>query len=440
MAGIERSDTKGSHAGRSCRTRMQNEFGREFGCEFGNLHWRSNGFALGIAVVYEDHQPKPFISATVSPYRHDRHKDGLHRNADNDFSTGDNAMTRNSTWAALCVLTAIGNNAFAQSQAQVYGTFDAAVGRIETQPPGAPNAAIVKVNGVHSGGMQTSHIGFRGSDDLGGGLIARFQLETFFRGDTGVPGRFDASPTSGADFFWSRESFVALGGGFGEVRLGNNGNPVWVSMLQTSAMGSNSVFSPSFRQLFNGGTRGRSEVDTALVNSVKYVSPVLAGFEGSVAVQAGEGSGTRYNLAFNLSYRSGPLLVALGRQDLKHAAQPTLPGARDQTLTLAGAAYDFGVARVFGQYSVVDNDRLRIKDKLPHVGLTVPLGGGMLQVATGQDRNTVDATGAVSKRKTTSLGYVYPLSKRTDLYSFVMADKVSVGTADSAVVGMRHRF
>ena len=203
-------------------------------------------------------------------------------------------LARTAPFARLCVLAVAGGaaclavciSAQAQSQVQIYGTFDAAVGRIETQPPGPPTAAIVSVKGVFSGGMQTSYIGFRGTEDLGGGLTARFQVETFFRGDTGQTGRFDASPTGGADYFWSRESFVALGGSFGEVRLGNNGNPAWVTMLQTNALGSNSVFSPSFRQLFNGGTRGRSEVDTGLVNSVKFVSPVVAGFEASAAIQA----------------------------------------------------------------------------------------------------------------------------------------------------------
>ena len=342
--------------------------------------------------------------------------------------------------AALALAGAFAIPLSAHAQVQIYGTLDLAVGQIETQPPGPPNAPFVRVRGVHNGGLQTSYFGFRGTEDLGGGLNAKFQLEGFLRGDTGQSGRFDANPGSGVDPFWSRETFVGLGSPYGEVRLGDNAHPTWVSMLQTNALGANSVFSPSFRQLFNGGTRGKAEVDTALVNSVKYLSPVFAGVEGSVALQAGEGSG-KFSYSANLSYRGGPLFLTGALSTIRHAAVPNLPGARDQTMVLFGGAYDFGVVRLFGQYTTIDNDRLGTKDKLPHFGLTAPLGSGVLQLSTGDDKTTSKATGAqIAKRTTTSLGYVYSLSKRTDVYAFGMTDKVSVGTGNSYVVGIRHKF
>lgn len=180
----------------------------------------------------------------------------------------------------------------ATAQVTLYGTIDVAVGRISTQPPGAPNAPINRINGVHNGGLQTSYFGLRGSEDLGGGLTAKFQIEGFFRADTGASGRFDASPGGGADHMWSRETYVGLAGGFGEVRLGRNAHPTWVSMLMTNSLGANSGFSPSFRQLFNSGTRGLSESDTSMVNSVRYLSPSFGGLDGTVVVQAAEGTGS----------------------------------------------------------------------------------------------------------------------------------------------------
>ena len=325
-----------------------------------------------------------------------------------------------------------------QAQVQVYGILDLAVGQIETQPPGAPSAPIVTVKGVHSGGLTTSYWGIRGTEDLGGGLKARFQIESFIRMDTGQNGRFDASPGGAADFYWSREAYVALGNEYGEIRLGTNGHPTWVAMIQSSAMGGNSVFSPGFRQLFNGGTRGRSEVDTAMVNSVKYQSPAWAGFSGNVAVQAGEGSGTGASNSVQLAYRGGPLFVTAAMSNIRHAALPNLAGVRHQDIRLIGASYDLGVVKLFGQYSTFDNARLNTKDKVPHVGLTVPFGLGVFQLAFADDKIT-SAT-AVTHRKTTSAGYIYSLSKRTDLYTFVMQDKVSVGTAESYVAGIRHAF
>jgi predicted porin len=344
----------------------------------------------------------------------------------------------------LCALAPLAVQAQVPAQVQIYGTVDLAVGQINTQPPGAPNAAIVKVKGVHSGAMQTSYWGLRGSEDLGGGLRARFVLESFMRVDTGVNGRFDASPTSGADAYWSREAFVALGGDFGEVRMGNNGNPTWVALIQSSAMGGNSVFSPGFRQLFNGGSRGRSEVDTSMVNSIKYQSPTLAGWSANVAVQAGEGSGTGASHSLQVAYRSGPLFLTLAESQIRHAAVPNLPGVRHQDVTLIGGSWDFGVAKVFGQWVRIKNTRLDSRDSVPHVGLTVPAGAGVFQLAYGDDKirsNVSLASASTAHRKTTSGGYVYSLSKRSDLYGFLMRDKLPVvGNADSYVLGIRHQF
>lgn len=173
-----------------------------------------------------------------------------------------------STLRKLAAGLAVSSSALCHAQVQIYGTVDMGIGRLANQNPGPPTTGVTTVSGAHNGALQTSYIGFRGSEDLGDGLIAKFALESFFRVDTGIPGRFDASPSAGADQFWSRTAYVGLAGGLGEVRLGNNSNPLWIAMLLTNALGSNSVFSPSFRQLYNGGTRGRSAIDTAMVNSL----------------------------------------------------------------------------------------------------------------------------------------------------------------------------
>lgn len=342
--------------------------------------------------------------------------------------------------AGLLGATAAG---LSQAQVQIYGTVDVGVGQLANQNPGPPTSGVTEKRGVFSGGLQTSYIGLRGTEDLGAGVSAKFLIESFLRPSTGQFGRFDASPSSAGDTFWSREAYVGLSSAYGELRLGNNGNPLWITMLQTSAMGSNSSFSPSFRQLFNGGTRGRSVIDTAMVNSISYQTPILGGVQARAVLQLGAGRGTRYNYAADVAWRGGPAAVGVAVQSARHAPLPNIATTADQDIVMVGASYNFGFARAFAQYTVIDN--VGDKSKLPHFGVTVPVGSGTLQFSSGQDKNTLDATGASTRRTTTTLGYVHGLSKRTDLYGFLMTEKYPVlgpaeNRGDSYMVGIRHRF
>jgi predicted porin len=323
---------------------------------------------------------------------------------------------------------------------QLYGTIDVAVGQLASQPPGAPNAPITKITGVHNGGATTSFWGFRGQEALGGGLLAKFQLESFVRVDTGAPGRFNP-PGPAQDPFFSRSAWVGLQGSFGELRLGVNTNPAWLSNVFSSSMGSNSLFSPSFRQQYNGSTRGYMNLDTGLPNSISYSTPNMGGVMGTLVVQAKEASPGGNNYSGNLVYRGGPAMLTAAFTNSKHVPPPDAAAAWDESMYLLGGSYDFKVVKLFGQYTNheetiagVTTDR-----KTPHLGLTAPLGGGELQLAWARQKTS---TGAVSNtRTTTSLGYIYNLSRRTHLYGMVASDRVPVvGTANSYIVGVRHSF
>ncbi|UUX97117.1 porin [Aquabacterium sp. J223] len=357
------------------------------------------------------------------------------------------------------IVLAIGA-AHAQSQVQVYGVIDVAAGQYGSVGPGpaistatGATVAVTEVKGVHNGGVTTSFLGFRGTEDLGGGLSAKFTLESFLLADTGTSGR------SATDSFWAREATVGLAGGFGEVRLGTNGNPMWLATLPVSAMGGNSRFSPIFRYMFNGGVRGLSIIDTAMTNSIRYTTPNLSGFTGNVALQAGEGRGSRYNYAASLAYMGGPLVVTAGLQSARHQPPPAASTAAfDQDMWVLGAAYNFGIVRLSAAYATVDNSAaagltpgVPNKSRIPQVGLTARLGPGQLQLTAGRDTNEIKASGATNyKRETVSAGYLYSLSKRTDIYAMLMNEKFSSVPAttpasakksgDSYMVGIRHAF
>lgn len=325
--------------------------------------------------------------------------------------------------------------AAAQSQVQVYGTIDVAAGVLESQPPGPPNAPITRVNGVHNGGVQTSYFGFKGSEDLGGGLRANFVLESFLRADTGVPGRFGPAPAQ--DPFFSRAAWVGLQGRLGDLRAGNLPNPAWLSSVFSSSMGSNSIFSPAFRQQYNGSTRGNNALDTSLPNALGYSTPSFGGLVGTLVLQARESAPGGHNLVANLVYRRGPLMLTAAATRVRHAPPPDPAAAMDEQLLMAGVSYDFGVLRAFGQFAQLDNDLTGVTDKMPQLGVSVPLGVGEFQLAWARDRSSGRSH---ATRTTTSGGYIYHLSKRSSVYLMATSDKLPVGTANSAIVGMRHAF
>ena len=219
--------------------------------------------------------------------------------------------------------------------------------------------------------------------------------------------------------------------------LGLNSNPTWLAMVFSSAMGSNSVFSPSFRQQYNGSTRGYMGQDTALPNSVSYSTPRLGGVVGTLTVQAGEGSGNGANYNANVVYRGGPLVLTAGMARLEHQPTPSAPGALDQDVFVVGGSYDFTVVKVFAQYTTFENKATKLEIKTPHLGVTAPLGSGEFQLAWAEGKNSGSST---AKRTTTSLGYYHNLSRRTGVYSMFVSDKVNVGTANSYALGVRHTF
>ena len=206
---------------------------------------------------------------------------------------------------ALGALLLAAGAAQAQSTVQLYGLFDMSVG--VSKDPGASGS----VKNAESGKMSTSFIGFKGSEDLGGGLSAIFQLDSFLRGDSGQAGRYNG------DAFWARNAWVGLSSkDWGWVKLGRNTTPLFVSTLSFNAFGDSFGYSPSIRHVFTSNTVSG---DSGWNDSVLYGTPVFGGFSGTAFVAAGEANGGR-NTGLGLNYAGGPLAAALVYQDVKKGA------------------------------------------------------------------------------------------------------------------------
>ena len=269
---------------------------------------------------------------------------------------------------ALATTTGI---AHAQSSVALYGLADAFVG--ELHPAGALGSSWQ----VGSGGMTTSYWGMSGSEELGGGLKAVFTLESFFRMNGGQIGSFNGQA------FFGRNAFVGLNGHFGELTLGRNTAPLFVSTLLFNPFGNSFVFSPIVVHSYLGSAMGSASLqsDTAIDNSVLYQTPEVGGLSASLLYSNAGVAGHvgQANYSANVLYFAGPFSATAAVQSL-HTASLFLNGATAQSAWLIGSAYRFRAIKVFAQYERVDNNN-HVTDDTVQAGASVRVGIGSVLVS-----------------------------------------------------------
>ena len=289
--------------------------------------------------------------------------------------------------------------AHAQSNVSVFGLLDVSVGR--TQAPGGAAS-----NAMNSGKMTTSHLGFRGVEDLGGGVSTVFALEQFLRPDTGSAGRFNG------DTFWARNAYLGFNGGFGSFQMGRITTPLFVNTLRFNPFGDSFGFSPSIRHYFASGT---VTGDTGWSESALYTSPKFGNLtlQAHGAFSGGDGGS---NSGLSAQYFDGPVGLAANWQKVRKGATTA-----DTTTWQLSGSYDFKLAKVFLQHGRVDNDTTGNEYKITGIGASIPVGEpGKILMQWGQ----IDPKSG-AKRTTVSVGYDHNLSKRTDVYGVYMSDKLS---------------
>ncbi len=322
--------------------------------------------------------------------------------------------------------------AFAQSSVTVYGLIDAyvQVGRGDST-----------VYAVESGGKSGSRLGFKGSEDLGDGLSTVFALEMGIAPDTGLL-------TQGG-LAWGRQSYVGFVGPFGQVSIGRQYTP------QDTAIDESDPFGTA------AGSAQASGIVTVLStradNSIFYRSPRLGpGITVSVLGALGQQVDGNFNSAY-IKYAASNLDLGLGYAHRNPV--PATGGDSASALVLTGG-YDFGSFKLQGGVQAVKNvSRLPATDDDRtefYAGVHVPFGRNTLTAGAGTGK--VDGVGGTTATQL-SVGYVYVLSKLTDLYgiySFIengdatahtpngatgAGPAVSAGNdAQALMLGMRVRF
>ncbi|SIO60858.1 Outer membrane protein (porin) [Burkholderia sp. GAS332] len=346
---------------------------------------------------------------------------------------------------ACAALLASASSAFAQSSVQLYGQVDEWVGA-QKFPDGKSAAQ------VSGGGMSTSYWGLKGAEDLGNGYKAIFAIEGFFLAQNGQYGRFTG------DTMFSRNAYVGVESPYGTVTAGRLTTPLFVSTILFNPFVDSYQFSPMVWHTYLGlGTFPTYSTDMGVTgdsgwsNAVSYSSPNFNGVTAQAMYALGNTAGENGAKKWSgqVLYFHGPFAATAVYQYVNFNSVPGdlgsfdtsgVPGLKSQSVAQAGVSYDMKFVKFYGQYMYTYNQQTISSW---HVntgqgGVTVPAGPGSVMASYAYSR---DGGGLNQTRQTASIGYDYPLSKRTDVYAAYMYDKISSqSSGDTYGVGLRAKF
>lgn len=318
---------------------------------------------------------------------------------------------------ALAALTAV-SAASAQSNLNLYGVADLWVGHVK--------AAGVSSTQMGSGGLAGSRLGFKGTEDLGGGLKANFVLEQGIDLTNGQAAGFD------------RQAFLGLSGGFGAVQFGNT---------YTALDDINGAANSGFDSALSATSGVWVGYNSNPGSNIKYITPTFGGFSAAASMNLDDNGSAARVASLQGAYNNGPIYAGAAYQSDKQ----TTAGV-DARHVLVNGSYDLGSVKLLGSYRNVQR-AAAFGAVYPNVagsgrtdefqfGVDVPLSSAMtLSAGYAQSK---DAAGGVQLEKRTGLGLAlgYSMSKRTTVYAGVQQAKAKMaGTKDHlAAVGVNHNF
>ncbi len=274
-----------------------------------------------------------------------------------------------------------------------------------------------------------SRIGFKGSEDLGGGLKALWQIEQ----------QIDTATANNTAFGGAgmRNTFIGLAGGFGTVLAGRHDTPYKI------ATGKYDLFADNIGDYNLGRLDGVRLIDgnhdARASNAIAYISPNMSGFTFAGALVTSmdhlDNGDTTDALSLALMYANGPLTVDFGWQDVK---------LLDSKAWKLGAGYTFGDAKVGFVYEDVENwggNNNRDRESWLING-TYNMGAITLKALYGQADVDAPAPATVTRDQDMfAIGADYALSKRTTAYVvWGNGDDDNGDDVSGWNVGMRHSF
>ena len=366
------------------------------------------------------------------------------------------------TLVALAALAAFG----AQAQVTLYGKIDAGV-RMLSQTVGGSDSAAGNVGlQVNTAGMSGSRWGMKGTEDLGGGLNANFQLEGQFSVDTGAP----ATTTT-----FHRQSWVGLSGAFGSLSFGRQYTPLdtfWGTYDATgystnSAMGYTWGGAAANTTGNKGGVAG--DIGRA-DNSILYQIPAMSGMTAQFMYGPDETKTPTKDagayVGFLVGYAAGPLTLHVGYENIvvktalvaavaaTPGTDPIVVGSKavpavdtSTNSTMGGVSYNLGVAKLSGAIQRASN--ALGDDNGWMVGVNVPAGAATVSLSYSTETYKLVGNNFDGVSNAIAGHVVYPMSKRTNVYlNFLRGDATLSAAAAGAAqtvnsyygAGVRHDF
>lgn len=328
---------------------------------------------------------------------------------------------------ALAVAGAFAAPAFAAtSNVDIYGTLRFSLDRVDSS---AANSDTWKIND------QTSRIGFKGTEDLGGGLKAVWQIE---QGLTTAAGPLDDASGAATNTAFGnagmRNTFIGLAGGFGTVVIGRHDTPYKLG-------GSADLFGDTSAdsQKNGSGIIGRNGFDNRVAGTIAYISPDWSGFHFAVATVPGEaiGAGSADGLmdAYSMVgvYANGPLKATLGHEVFTKELGAGTQAAKATKFNIGYKIGDIGLGYTYersddGFAAASDTDTAHLASVSYGMGpITLAAQYGKFsnkQAYTGAAGGILGKTAAGADDDLTrwTLGVIYSLSKRTNVYGAFDSD------------------
>lgn len=306
---------------------------------------------------------------------------------------------------ALAVLGAFAGAASAQSSVTLFGVVDLSANNIK-------NGSVSNWS-LLSNQLNSNRLGFRGTEDLGGGLSAGFWLEAGMTSEVGGLGGSNGSVGSastganGASVFNRRSTVSLTSSTVGEFRFGRDYVASFWNYVYGDVNGANGL-----GQGFNlNSSLGSGVITTARTNSIAayYLPGNLGGIYGQFQVSPNQGTTGQQYTGGRLGWAGGPIDVSFAFGNTKTAT------ANDFKVVNVGGSYKFGSFKLYGLWN--KNTYGSDQQVVYEISASVPVGVAELRASYAKaDRSGVAAT-AADDSKMMGFEGIYNLSKRSALYA-----------------------